>query len=81
MKAIEEALQGYHYLLNERNYDYHEPIIQKARAELAEIKEQLNTMEWQIDCSYGTYECPCCGAHKEDGHEPNCWLAKVIETK
>lgn len=90
MKKIEKALdllEQYHenywddfYEMSEENYarkTANKNAIDKAKAELAELRENLRGIEWVDDTDTHKY-CPACDRIKVAGHAPDCWLAKMI---
>ena len=55
-----------------------------AEALVERYRELLRKVEWHDrdeDGLEGWYRCPICGGHKEDGHYPDCELAKALEGK
>jgi len=62
--------------LKERISDY-EGIMTNMEDRNKELKEMLKRLEWDKTDDF----CPECRRYKNDGHAPECQLAKLLEVK
>lgn len=62
----------------------HMQAIHEAHDEIKVIKELLKSIEfigrYNYNYCYGD-SCPDCGGYEQDGHKPDCQLAKLISNK
>lgn len=85
-KAEAERLRAELYLA-ERNQAQlqaqRETELCKVRAELAQVREVLQSMEWMFltDIPSDPYVCPHCGASQDEGHAPDCKLSAALAAK
>lgn len=48
--------------------------------ELAELKQNLKTIEWILDDSSKCYYCPACDKLEGfGGHKKDCWIGNAIK--
>lgn len=89
MKKIEEAIGTLDSIILIYAGGNNRQLVHDARAELAQLKENLRGIEFVYD-EDGDQFCPACGRYKEcrrykdnpsnqEIHTPDCWLKRMID--
>ncbi len=70
-------------LIESKRYLATHELIERLRAELAQAREVLRSVEWtEMPAYYGTVtRCPLCGDLESEGHAPDCALSAALAAK